>query len=403
MDYYENVDINQTVKMIHGTKKGLFFGFDAIKKIADIFDDMKPSCIGFITSPGAYKKCGVWETIMEAVAARKIPYIHYDKIMTNPTTTVVDEAVAMFKPKYDEHFLVISIGGGSPGDAAKSVAALLAHQEYNCRQLYKFEFAPTKRANLVMINVTHGTGTECDSFAVVSILEGETHPYKPAIGYPCLYPDYSIDDINAMFSMSADMVRFTSIDALNHVMEAATTTVATPYSRTLCREVVYLVHRYLPVAMKDLKDRRARYWLTYASAIAGMSFDESLLHLTHALEHTLSAYVTNLTHGQGLALIQPAVLKHIYPASETIIQPLFEPILGNKKLTPQEAFNKMRQFHNSVGFTGTMKDVGFTKAQVQTLVEATVACPGMKGLIALSPVPCEEKDIHKIFSEAFFE
>lgn len=97
--------------------------------------------------------------------------------------------------------------------------------------------------------------------------------------------------------MNENMTRFTSIDALNHVMEASTTTVATPYSCTLAREVCYLVYRYLPAILKNPKDRRARYWLTYAAAIAGMAFDESLLHLTHALEHTLSAYCPNLCHG----------------------------------------------------------------------------------------------------------
>ena len=148
-----------------------------------------------------------------------------------------------------------------------------------------------------MVNITHGTGTECDQFAVVSILEGEQHPYKPALATGVIYPDYAIDDVRSMLSLTPDMIRFTSIDALNHVMEASTTIVATPYSQTLAKEVCYLVHRYLPVALKDPKDLRARYWLTYAAAIAGMSFDESLLHLTHALEHTLSAYVPTLAHG----------------------------------------------------------------------------------------------------------
>ena len=172
MDYYENFDINQTVKLIHGTKKGLFFGPGAMSKIGEILDDMKPSCVGFVTSPSAYKKCGAYELILKALEERKVPHLLYDKIMTNPTTTVVDEAVKMFKPKYDEH------------------------QNQNCRQLYKFEFAAKKRANLVMINITHGTGTECDRFAVVSILEGEEHPYKPALASDVIYPDYSIDDVS---------------------------------------------------------------------------------------------------------------------------------------------------------------------------------------------------------------
>lgn len=93
------------------------------------------------------------------------------------------------------------------------------------------------------------------------------------------------------------MTRFTTIDALNHVMEACTTTLCTPYSCTLAIEVVKLVHHYLPIVLDKPNDMRARYWLTYAAAIAGMAFDESLLHLTHALEHTLSAYVPTLAHG----------------------------------------------------------------------------------------------------------
>ena len=363
MDYYENYDINSIVRLIHGTKKGVFLGFNAISKIGEILDDMKPSCVGFVTSPGAYKKCGVWEPLMEALTQRKVPFLHYDKIMTNPTTTVVDEAVALFKPKYDEKFLIISIGGGSPGDAAKSIAVLLhpEHQKQNCRQLYKYEFNATHRTNLVMINVTHGTGTECDRFAVVSILDGEEHPYKPCLASEVIYPDYSIDDVNAMFSMNEDMVRFTAIDALNHVMEAASTTIATPYTCTLAREVGYLVNRYLPVAMKDMSNKRARYWLTYAAAIAGMAFDESLLHLTHALEHTLSAFVPKLAHGQGLALIQPAVYEHIWPKAGPVLQPLFVDIFGTKTLTPAEAFQKIRAFHNSVGFNGTLADIGLKK------------------------------------------
>ncbi len=87
MDYYEAADITQVHKLVHGTKKGLYLGFGAINKIGEILDDMKPSSIGFITSPSAYLKCGLWETILEAMKARNIPYLLYDKIMTNPTTT----------------------------------------------------------------------------------------------------------------------------------------------------------------------------------------------------------------------------------------------------------------------------------------------------------------------------
>ncbi|TNJ28776.1 Alcohol dehydrogenase 3 [Giardia muris] len=408
MTYYESYDIERITKLVHGTSKGLFLGYGAIQKFGEIIDDLKPSCIGFVTSSTAYKRCGAWDVIETAMNERGIPHLLYDKISTNPMVEMIDEAVALFRSKYDENFVVCSIGGGSPGDSAKSIAVLLAHPEANAnaRALYMGTFTAERRAKLVMVNITHGTGTECDMFAVASILTGEEYPFKPALATPVIYPDYSIDDVNAMLSMSADMIRFTSIDALNHVMEAATTICSTPYSCTLAREVVLLVHRYLPIALKDPQHRRARYWLTYAAAIAGMAFDESLLHLTHALEHTLSAYKPHLIHGQGLALLQPAVLKHIWPKVCGLMPDLFRPILGSLQGTPEEAqkaFDRMRAFHNKVGFTGTLADLGFSKDDIDVLTEATWACPGMMGLLALSPVPCEKEDARRIFQEAFYE
>ena len=63
----------------------------------------------------------------------------------------------------------------------------------------------------------------------------------------------------------------------------------------------------------------------------------------------------------------------------------------------------MRTFHNEVGFNGTLTEIGLKKDQVPMLVAATLACPGSKGLISLSPVLCEDKDIATIIASAFFE
>ena len=74
MDYYENADIDNVVKLVHGTRKGLFLGFGAVQKINDILDDIKPSYVGFVTSPGAYKNSGAWHKVLlsfPAVSSKK--------------------------------------------------------------------------------------------------------------------------------------------------------------------------------------------------------------------------------------------------------------------------------------------------------------------------------------------
>lgn len=118
----------------------------------------------------------------------EIGYVNYAKVTPNPTTHNIDEAKAMaleFGAK-----AVIAIGGGSPIDTGKSVAILMEYPEKTATQLYEFEFAPEKAAPIVAINLTHGTGTEVNRFAVATYPEKE---FKPAIAYDCIYPSYAID------------------------------------------------------------------------------------------------------------------------------------------------------------------------------------------------------------------
>ena len=74
---------------------------------------------------------------------------------------------------------IIGIGGGSPLDVAKSTAILLEHTTEFARDLYKFKFDAKTAKPIVLINTTHGTGTEVNKFAVATIPEKN---FKPAFG-----------------------------------------------------------------------------------------------------------------------------------------------------------------------------------------------------------------------------
>ncbi|KAG9396169.1 Iron-containing alcohol dehydrogenase [Carpediemonas membranifera] len=408
LNYCESVDINKTVVLTYGTRKQTtYFGVGALAKFADALDALNVKTVGFICSNSAYKRCGAWETIEKILAEKKIEYLMYNKIVTNPTCTSIDECRDLFLPKYNENFCVVAIGGGSPIDSAKSVAVLLEHKDKTARELYKFQFAAERRAPLIAVNITAGTGTEANKFAVASILDEEI-PLKPALATPVIYPDISINDPALLCSTSPFQTACTAVDAMNHVTEASTTSIATPFSTNLGRTVCNLVAHYLPVALKEPSNLRARYWLHYAACIAGMSFDESLLHITHAMEHTLSAYVANLTHGLGLALLQPGVVAHIWAdevAAKTLCYVL-KPMIGEFAGKPEEAQDvakALRKWHESVGIKDTMATMGFTKDGIQKLVDATIACPGMDGLLALSPVKVEREDMARIYLTGFFE
>ncbi|KLO21507.1 hypothetical protein X275_08940 [Marinitoga sp. 1197] len=79
----------------------------------------------------------------------------------------------------------------------------------------------------------------------------EEKGYKPALVYDCIYPLYAISDPLTTVTLPESQTTFTSIDAINHVTEAATTLVANPYTILLAKETIRLITKYLPEAKAD--------------------------------------------------------------------------------------------------------------------------------------------------------
>ncbi len=395
----KSVNIHEVQEIRTRTK--IYFGCGAIDKIADIAGELKARGISSVlvtSGKSAYRRTGAWSKVEAALNKNGIRYALFDQVTPNPTTIQVDTAVAMGAEAGAQ--AVIAIGGGSPIDTGKSAAILLANPGKTAAQLYEYEFAPEKAVPVVAINLTHGTGTETNRVAVVTLPEKE---FKPAIAYDCIYPEWSIDDPALMTGLSVEQTRFVSIDAVNHVVEAATSKAANPLTMTLSLETIRLVAEYLPKAVKDPADLEARYFLLYASMIAGMAFDNSLLHYTHALEHPLSAVKPELTHGLGLAILLPAVVEEIYPALSSRMAPLLAPIVPGLKGTPDEARAAacgVESWLESCGVTQKLTDEGFSADDVEKLVELTFSTPSLSLLLSLAPTEAGAEQVRRIYSRS---
>ncbi len=376
------------------TRTSVYFGCGAINKMEDIAKDFKAKGLDKVivmSGRNAYKATGAWDVVEKALINNGIEYVNYDGVTPNPTTTAVNEAAKIaidFGAK-----AVICIGGGSPTDAGKSVAILLKYPDKTANDIYEFTFAPTEAAPIVAINLTHGTGTETNRFAVVTIPEKD---YKPAIAYDCIYPVYAIDDPALMTKLSPKQTRYVSIDAVNHVIEAATSKAASPYAVTLAREVITLVSRYLPKAIENPEDLEARYYLAYAAMMGGVCFDNGLLHYTHALEHPLSAVKHELSHGLGLAILLPAVVKNIYAAKAETLKYILEPITGQIN-SADEAANSVYEWLKSVGVPSKLKDEGFTEDDIPKLVNLAFTTPSLDGLLSLAPTEATKDAVEEIY------
>lgn len=396
----KQIDINNVCEV--RAKTTVYLGVGAIKKINDIcatLSSMGIDKVIVVTGKSSYIKSGAWDYVVKAFEEHKIQYTLYNEVTPNPTVDQVDSATKLainFNAQ-----AVIAIGGGSPIDAAKAVAILIKHPDKNARDLFEYRFTPDKAVPIVAINLTHGTGTEADRFAVVSIPEKE---YKPAIAYDFIYPIFSIDDPALMASLPVDQTIYVSIDALNHVVEAATTITATPFSILLAKETIRLIAKYLPIAKKNPQDLTARYYLLYASLIAGISFDNGLLHYTHALEHPLSAVKPELAHGLGLAVLLPAVVKQIYSTSSLVLADILSPIVSGLNGSPDEAdkaYQGLKAWLSTMDIEPSLTNIGFNESDIEKLTNLAFETPSLGLLLGVAPVAATKESVTNIYKNSF--
>lgn len=396
--FEKDININE-IKEIR-TRTTVFFGVGAIKKIEDIAKDLKSKGIDKVivmSGKNAYKATGAWDCVEAALKNNNIEYVNYDKVTPNPTNQAVDEAAKLALDFGAQ--AVIAIGGGSPTDAGKSVAILLKYPEKSANDIYEFKFTPDKAAPIVAINLTHGTGTETNRFAVATIVEKD---YKPAIAYDCIYPMYAIDDPALMVKLSEKQTKYVSIDAVNHVVEAATTSVASPYTICLAHEVISMVAKYLPKALANPENLEARYYLAYAAMMAGVCFDNGLLHYTHALEHPLSAVKHELSHGLGLAILLPAVVENMWEAKKETLAHILKPIAPEitTEMSASEVNALVYDWLKSVGMPNKLKDEGFSEDDIDKLVDLAFTTPSLGGLLSIAPTEATKEAVKEIYQKS---
>ncbi len=211
---------------------------------------------------------------------------------------------------------IIALGGGSPMDAAKIMWVLYEHPEVRFEDLamrfmdirkrvYHF---PTlgKKAMMVAIPTTAGTGSEVTPFAVIT--DEETGIKYPLADYE-LTPNIAIVDAELMMDMPKALTAASGIDALVHAIEAYVSVLASEFTNGQALEAIRLIFKYLPRAYNDgPNDIKAREKMAHASTMAGMAFANAFLGVCHSMAHKLGA-THNIPHGVANALLINEVIK----------------------------------------------------------------------------------------------
>ena len=230
----------------------------------------------------------------------------FTDVQGNPTRQNVEDGVEIFMA--GQHDGVIAIGGGSALDAGKAIAFLSGQQ----RSLWDFEdlddnWSRAREdgiAPIIAIPTTAGTGSEVGR---VSVITDTAEKRKRLIFHPRILPSLVILDAELTLSLPAHLTAATGMDALSHNLEAYCSPRFHPMADGIAQEGIRRIVQYLPRAVADGDDLKARTQLLVASTMGATAFQKGLGAM-HALAHPLGARY-NAHHGLLNAILMPYVLQ----------------------------------------------------------------------------------------------
>jgi alcohol dehydrogenase len=363
----------ESVKRIYWPAINLI-GPGAVKEVGIEIKKLKLSSLLVVTDK-VLRSLGVVKKVTDVLDAEAINYVIFDDVKPNPTTQNVVDGLAVFEAAKCDG--ILSVGGGSPQDAAKAIGLLYT----NGGDIVSYEGigkSKNKSVPIVAVNTTAGTASEV---TINYVITDEVRKIKMVMVDPNCLVAVAVNDPELMVNKPAGLTAATGMDALTHAIEAYITKGSFRLSDTLALEAIKLIGESLEDAVKDGTNIEARSKMAWASYIAGLSFSNCGLGIVHSMAHQLGSEY-DLPHGVANAILLPFVEDF----NSDVCPQKFKNIavaLGRnvKGLTLEEArveaINALKEMAETLSIP-KLKDTGFNPADIEKLSAQAMAdvCTG---------------------------
>ena len=261
-----------------------------------------------IVTDVALEKMGLLNDIKNSLKMAGISFAIYDKVISEPIIDFTEEGLKIFKEVQAE--ILIAVGGGSPIDAAKGIAALATNPGKMS------DFAGANKilrpgAPLIAIPTTAGTGSEVSQFTIIT---DTTRDVKMLIASPNIMPKVALVDPLMTLPMPQGITAATGLDALTHAIEAFVSIKAQPITDTLALQAIRVIAGNIRQAWSNGDNIEARTSMMIGALQAGMAFSNSSVALVHGMARPIGAYF-HVPHGVSNAALLPTVIEFSIPGN----------------------------------------------------------------------------------------
>ena len=226
----------------------------------------------------------------------RVKYNVITNIEGEPTVSMIEAGVKAYH-EFGCDF-IIGLGGGSPLDSAKAIAAMTVLEgsiaDYKGIRIDDVELPP-----VICIPTTAGSGAEVTQYTIIT---EENTGVKMLLRGNSLLPKVAMLDYTFASGCPKTVTASAGLDALTHAIEAFISVNAQPLSDALALSAIKRIMRYLPQAYRDGSNFNARREMAIASLQAGICINNSSVTLIHGMSRPIGARF-HVPHGMSNAML----------------------------------------------------------------------------------------------------
>lgn len=250
---------------------------------------------GFIVTGKHVGKSPIVDNLKKELIQADIGYYIFDGITGEPTDKMIAEGLQLYTENACD--FIIGVGGGSPLDSAKAIAAMSVNEgeiaDYNGKEI------TGNVPPIVAIPTTSGTGSEATKFTIITDQEKDI---KMLLKGDCLVPNLAVINYEFTMDMPKSVTAATGLDALTHAVEAYTSKRAFSQTDVYALSAVKRIMKYLPIAYCNGYDKKAREEMAIAAFEAGICINNSSVTIVHGMSRPIGA-LFHVPHGMSNAML----------------------------------------------------------------------------------------------------
>lgn len=279
----------------------IVFAPGAVQQLGPLARELGAKRVLMVSDNGVVK-AGHFQSGAQSLQSAGVEVASFHDFAENPHSDMVAagvRAAAQFKPD-----LLVGLGGGSSLDCCKGINFV-----YSCggsiHDYHGMGKATCDLLPMIAVPTTSGTGSETQSFALIS---DAATGRKMACGDKRAACKVALLDPELTLTQPSKVTALTGIDALSHAIETYVTRKRNPLSLAFSRQAFGWLAKGFPAVLKNPADLEARSWMQLGASFAGLAIETSMLGAAHATANPLTAR-HKVTHGQAVGMMLPAVIR----------------------------------------------------------------------------------------------